>query len=53
MAKLNYRRMVTTLNHLQSGVNKTDGNEAISKIPWIITHGVFFVKIYFLNSLLQ
>lgn len=52
MAKLNYRGMVTTLRNLQSGVNKTDGNEAISKIPWIIIHGGFCKNI-FLKSLLQ
>jgi len=43
MAKLKYRGIVTTLNHLQSSVNKTNGNKTISKIPWIITQ-VYFCK---------
>lgn len=44
--------MVTTLNHLQSSVNKREKNEAVSKF-----HGLLpkcgFVKMYLFNSSLQ
>lgn len=38
--------MVTTINYLESSVNKTDEEESTGKTSWIITH-VYLVKPFF------